>query len=466
MRKIYFLLVLALAYHTEVQAQVFNNWQVDHIWDDGDTFYSFDALSSYGNIVTAGGNTYDTLNRKVHHILFHTSDAGVTWEIQDPGLPSTTYLPNKVVPRFMDIQQIDSLDAVAVGDSDVGPILRTADGGKTWVRQHCNNEGTIWHVHFSSPNVGMVWAPSRKIYTTIDGGNTWFLAPFRCENGSSPYSRGQEAGFSIFKRLHGPIYMSKDNWSTIDSTPPIYPDSINYNLFDCKYNQDTVIAYGTVTNFNINPLSGYRAGLFLRSFDRGQTWQKPFFLDQIKEIRFMTPINRDTILAAGWDRVPGFGNNIAISTDRGATWHTDTIVVRPPFNGACVRGKGIAFTSNGTAIAEFGPTDYAVLGIDSTLLIRAQPTRTKVELSGKIFYNHRIFPIPATKKLNIASVEDAMPFSMVDVFGRTVLKGQTLSHESKEIDVGELARGVYYVLVDYGGVRGKVVIGKVILVGQ
>ncbi|MEP7234035.1 MAG: T9SS type A sorting domain-containing protein [Ignavibacteriota bacterium] len=463
-----FILFFAICGHVTIASAQFN-WQVDHVWNDGQYYYSFDAISSYGNVVTAGGNIYDTVNKTTIHMLSHTTNAGVYWDFQDPGLPHKTYSPLKEVPKFRDIQQIDSLNAVAVGDSDVGPILRTTDGGHTWVRQSCADERSVWEVHFSSPRVGIVLAyhpnPSLSwhIYTTFDGGNTWQLAPFRSENVASPHSYGDEGGFSIFKGPHGPIYSTKNNWVTVDSTTRFFNDSTKYLFWGCNYFQDSVIAYGEV-----NDASGkyLKTGIFLRSFDRGQTWKEPVFLDGIKEIRYMTPIDRDTIIAAGWDRAPGFGNNIAISTDRGATWRTDTIILTPPFNGACNRAKGITFTSNGTTIAEFGNTWNVTLGIDSTLLIRALPPKRKVEWSGKIYYNHRLFPIPATRKLNIASVEDEMPFSMIDVLGRIVLEGQTLSHESKEIDVGDLPRGVYYVLVDYGGVRGKVVVGKAILVGQ
>jgi hypothetical protein len=77
-----------------------------------------------------------------------------------------------------------------------------------------------------------------------------------------------------------------------------------------------------------------------------------------------------------------------------------------------------------------------------------------VEESGKLFYNSRVFPNPATTRLSIASVERGTPYKIIDVFGRVVLSGMTLDHATLNVDISDIPRGIYYVLVERADIKG------------
>lgn len=101
---------------------------------------------------TNGGNTWSTVstfNRKF--LLFHFIDPNNGWGIAD---------------------------SVGTGPGDffISPseILRTTNGGETWVTQHRDNTpGTYEAIHFVDANNGWVVGEKGKILRTTNGGTTW-----------------------------------------------------------------------------------------------------------------------------------------------------------------------------------------------------------------------------------------------------------------------------------------------------
>ena len=80
---------------------------------------------------------------------------------------------------FLNIYFIDSLRGWAVG---FGPIARTEDGGKTWIRQD-NNTGTVlWSVYFDTPLSGWAVGANGVIIRSEDGGKSWTPQPSGTKN--------------------------------------------------------------------------------------------------------------------------------------------------------------------------------------------------------------------------------------------------------------------------------------------
>jgi hypothetical protein len=66
---------------------------------------------------------------------------------------------------------LDSVRRVAVGDN--GTILRTTDGGSTWVRLTTGTANNIAGLSFASPTHGLAVGTSGTIFRTTDAGATW-----------------------------------------------------------------------------------------------------------------------------------------------------------------------------------------------------------------------------------------------------------------------------------------------------
>jgi hypothetical protein len=102
-------------------------------------------------------------------------------------------------------------------------------------------------------------------------------------------------------------------------------------------------------------------------------------------------------------------------------------------------------------------------GAIPSIIIRGSISKRNVEFSGLLQYHDRIFPNPATSSVNIASVESATPFHIIDMFGRTVLNGVVGDHTTIPVDVSRLSRGAYYVIVDNTS-GNPITVGKMMLV--
>ena len=70
----------------------------------------------------------------------------------------------------MNIFFADSKKGWAVG---FGPIIRTEDGGQTWMVQN-NDTGTVlWGIYFDSPTRGWAVGANGVIIQSEDGGKSW-----------------------------------------------------------------------------------------------------------------------------------------------------------------------------------------------------------------------------------------------------------------------------------------------------
>ncbi len=100
-------------------------------------------------------------------VLFHTTDAGATWEPQVP--------PGNFI--LCDVDFLDASTGFLIGPRDL--MWTTTDGGSTWIRQylppHINpiSSGTPSVIKMVNANVGWITAPRGYIVYTADGGVTW-----------------------------------------------------------------------------------------------------------------------------------------------------------------------------------------------------------------------------------------------------------------------------------------------------
>lgn len=66
---------------------------------------------------------------------------------------------------------IDANTAVAVGEA--GTILRTTDGGATWINQRSGSKSWLFGVDFTDPNHGVAVGNFVTMVRTTDGGASW-----------------------------------------------------------------------------------------------------------------------------------------------------------------------------------------------------------------------------------------------------------------------------------------------------
>ncbi len=444
--KIYLLISLSLLMYTSgVKAQFL--WHVTHTDFKADTEYFFQSISCSGDNCTVTGMIQGTQNNPIFpKILFwRSTDGGKTWAEQYPGL-SFQIGPNGNPIRI--VQQIDSLNVVAAGDS--GIIVRTSDGGATWRKQNTNTTTyTVFiDIHFSDSLTGIA-VGGGPIHTTTDGGIHWVKAPFTASRANHCHSYGN-GKFRVFTSYYGVFYTTYDNWQTVDSTKPVF-DSVGkarvYNfLGGCDFSRnDTILAYGETYH------PGYTVGLIVRSTDAGAHWEKPFITDQFNYIIYTTSVGHDTILAHG-----NAINKILFSSNNGATWRIDSMQFDTNYSALIC--NGIVWARNHPlGIFSTYPSVPSVIAVGKSLT-------SHVESYEYIHNNTYIYPNPASSQITISSIDISRSIYIYDMLGRKVMHGFLSPQRKLTLDISSLPQGIYDVLLDHFGVI--ITIGKVAVIGK
>jgi photosystem II stability/assembly factor-like uncharacterized protein len=456
-RTIFAALVL-LSLVAEVQAQILWKHRTSDVWlnsetKDIDSSICFTALSCEGNNCTAAAILFNQIYPAGRLAFYHSDDGGLSWLEQQHNVPNKAGITNWGITK---IQQIDSLHVVAIGD--FGVVIRTTDAGTTWERIDCPAERKLLDVHFSDSLNGILVCTGidSNIFTTTDGGEHWIDHQFTGANYSC-HSYG-EGKFSFYKYGHGPLYTTYNNFVTIDSTGLIFDSTFDpkfrYVLARCIYGMsDTVFAAGAYWPSD-TVLMGGSNGIIMRSLDAGRTWEKPWIFPTsvLARVREVSSIDRDTIFAAGGDN-----RHYIMSTDHGKTWQIDSIMIDTVYETA--KCFGMAVSKDGHPVAIFGHPGFVILSV----LTRGEFIHSSVEVTERIKYNTYFYPNPTTGLVRIESIDKSKsPISVVDIFGRELLKSKLSETGKVTLDLSNLIPGIYNILLDY---YGKVfIVGKVALI--
>ncbi len=185
--------------------------------------------------------------------VFLNSNTDAQWEKIPVGTSHT----------FKDLFFISPETGWVVGSG--ATILKTEDGGETWIAQQPNVNQNITSVFFLDGDLG--WAASRKgtILRTTDGGNNWLL----CNSGtvhniSRLYFTDKENGYATVHRglndRYGWILKSTDGGKTWQEKFAIN----GYFLLDISF-----------ADRNNGWVSGSN-GLMIKTTDAGESWETSY----------------------------------------------------------------------------------------------------------------------------------------------------------------------------------------------
>ncbi len=333
------------------------------------------------------------------------------------------YSPNK-------IQQIDSLNAVALYDT--GYLVRTTDGGNSWVKQNLPYSSNDFDVNFSDSMTGIVLSgdPDSNIMTTSDGGTDWIRSPFQpiyfqpIPAATLCHSYG-DGKFMVCDFGGVTIFQTSDNWETFDSLPPISPwtddsDVIGFGEWQF-YGTDTIVAFGA---------AGLGA-LITISTDGGQNWTRSNVPNSIVwDLQSMSALDRNIVFCSGTSEFP----HILSSTNHGVTWAIDTFA----FDTSGYLPQlinGVTVTPNGHAVALL-TTSMIALGIPATDGVSVPVSSNQV-----LF----VFPNPASQTITFSLLEEGKEAIVTDILGREVWHGTVLTSGSLTLDVSTLPPGLYHI---------------------
>ncbi|HEY6171547.1 MAG TPA: YCF48-related protein [Candidatus Kapabacteria bacterium] len=136
------------------------NWSLSFSLIDFNEMYFFN--SRYGCVVGPSKLWIPNPNLPLAAGFMRTTNSGESWEEYYTGLDC----------ELWSVWMIDSLN-IAVG-GNLQTLGITHDGGKTWTKIPSGiTEGTFHDIHFPTPLIGYAVASGGHILKTLDGGNSW-----------------------------------------------------------------------------------------------------------------------------------------------------------------------------------------------------------------------------------------------------------------------------------------------------
>lgn len=116
---------------------------------------------------TSNLNSISSINQDTAYAV---GDAGTILKTTDGGNSWVSQQSNTTV-NLNSIHFINSLKGIAIGNN--GTVLITTNGGLNWVNRNINLQNNLYNVHIINSNRIFILGDNGKIIRTTDGGNTW-----------------------------------------------------------------------------------------------------------------------------------------------------------------------------------------------------------------------------------------------------------------------------------------------------
>jgi photosystem II stability/assembly factor-like uncharacterized protein len=276
--------------------------------------------------------------------VLRTSDGGKTWVRQDTGTDYT----------LSSIHFTDNKSGWAVGDE--GAIIHTEDGGKTWTKQKSPVSYFLMAVHFADKRSGWIVTERTTILHTEDGGKTWTKQFSDLDYILKSVSFSNEKnGWAVGE--YGFIYHTEDGGATWKK-----------QAGECSISEETGELVGGNFLFSVfaeSPQSAWAVGIdgyVTRTTNGGKTWTRVNV--PVPRVSLYSVVsNRKGTIAIGGDGI------FLRSRDGGATWQSPEF--KPSIKYAWVYG-----------LAPRSEADLAVVGLDGAVYLSdsngARPSFSRV----------------------------------------------------------------------------------------
>lgn len=366
-------------------------------------------------------------------IFLISSDGGLTWQARLAPIEPIFGHGHVIHQVFL----VDSMNGFAVGDTSL--ILRTSDGGTSWIRQNCPASTLVTTVHFADPQNGIALGRGPSvILTTSDGGENWIAhTADSAITYSSCFCRAASV-YSVFVYGSGPIISTNDGWMTSDtsnSLPFTVEGSDDARVYvGCEFfGQDTAVAYGNRLIVRDSLIAKQISTVSLTA-DGGRTWASAVDDSSIRTLTSAIHYG-DTVVVSSQRT----GDRLLLSSNRGLSWHSDSLLLP---NVGINSVNGIARTSVGSYVGHFGQFlyngPYLGVGVRATSIVE----RDAHVPNGGAFY-----PNPARSVLHIHSTEPRCSCQLADAFGRVLVTINLDPNGNGTIDLSDVPSGCYLPMI-------------------
>jgi len=212
-----------------------------------------------------------------------------------------------IVGTLRSVCAVDNNVAWAVGEN--GILLKTDNGGVTWLTQPAPTSYTIREIKFLTQKIGLLVGDGGSLYKTDNGGTSWVKLGVPVSNDLYGIHIVDQS-LVVIVGSRGTVLRSQDmyNFELITGTEQAADDLLSVYFYD------KMVGWACGRN-----------GLYLRTLDGGKTWKRysisiPDESNPSKEKKVTTKLNgvRFVNLSDGW--VVGDGGLILRTTDGGLRW--------------------------------------------------------------------------------------------------------------------------------------------------
>jgi len=380
--------------------------------------------------------------------------------------------------KLNDIDFASDMVGYIVGDS--ATILKTTDGGETWIKLSPTFNGIAFgnfnfhDVAFVSETIGYIVLEAGTYGTakTTDGGQTWATIQNNNTNQCFPQS---VYAFAEDDLMIGGSDCFQGTTVTQYQVPDWTVKTVNYQ---------TGITDQFVTQFDFEGnlgVAAVNADFMLRSIDFGQTWDTVHVGLSPNDVLTSVMIASDNTIYAGYDQ-NGSGFGVLSSSDNGLTWEQDissATFYYPTYYGLCEStngkiyigaqssnfGEGLIFElANGAwnyynvdqaiyALDSYGTDVTFGVGDSGYVVVNQLIANIGIEELSLAAEQLTIAPNPSNDFVKVSSNLGNLDWvEVVDVQG-TLITRTRLSQTNGMLNVSGLASGVYLVQTELNGMR-------------
>lgn len=341
------------------------------------------------------------INGFVTGIIKKTTDQGQTWSSQIMG--SSNF-------RIYSSYFFNISSGVAVGRNQLsgqGVVMRTSDGGNTWIADSVSIPQRLFDVDFSTVNLGWVSGRNGYLAKTADGGINWVQQTtgtpahlFSLDFTDSTYGWAVGAdpgpGGTIIRTMDGGI-----NWVLQTNTTP------NDLMSVYAFNQAKAIAVGF-------------AGTIVLTSDSGNTWSPVTSgtPEDLFDVKFTDSLH-------GW--IVGTAGTILTSSDGGLTWGPQASNTTNVINSICMKDTTLGWYcgDNGSVyFYGFSPASVNEFNVDESI---------------------SVFPNPSIGLFSVTSKKGKIKnIAICNSIGENVAV-LSIENSSFSIDLQNLSGGIYFI---------------------
>lgn len=348
-----------------------------------------------------------------HDMIKKTTDQGETWQT----------IPCTQLGHNYGIDFINTTTGFIVGgNSGIGKLLKSTDGGNSWILFKSFANGYFTCIRFFNENIGLIGCQNDEIYRTSDGGNNW-------------------------TRVDSSLYFGVSSIYTLNSTTGFAVGRINSNTGIIRKTTDTGLTWSTILTTSsisnikfINNTTGFCVGKGAsKTTDGGQTWIRILHNDYIKGIDF---VNNST----GY--ISGNGGLIYKTTNGGSIWHGTDVPTKGTFWATKFFSPdtGLVFGEYGTILKTYDGGGNIISNISNQ--------QNNFSTDYKLYQN---FPNPFNPTTTIRydiKEKSSVELKVFDLLGRQITtlvnENQTPGMYEVVFDASSLPSSVYFYLLQAG----------------